>query len=492
MLHRTTGDCGYTEVVLARKGRFSMYFQRYYLSCLSHASYMIGDEKTKVAAVVDPQRDIDQYLADAAERGFRIKYVFLTHFHADFVAGHIELREKTGAKIYLGARAQAEYEFTPVKDGDVIEFGDVRLVILETPGHTPEGISILVFDLARNHRQPFAVLTGDTLFIGDVGRPDLLASIGVTADELADMLYDSLHDKLLKLPDETLVYPAHGAGSLCGKALRDEPYSTIGDQKRYNYALQPMSREEFKKLVLAEQPEAPDYFVHDALLNRMDRTTLDRAMQESLKPLELDEVLNWQSQGAQVLDVRNAADFAGGHLKGSINIGLDGKYATWCGSILNKNKPIVVIADSNRHVEAIMRLGRIGFDHVKGYLNGGPQALQARPELIAVTKRITGPALAEQLASDNPPMVIDVRSPQEWAAGHIKGSVNIPLTHLEERQDAIPHDRPVVVHCAGGYRSSIAVSLLQKAGFHNVFDLVGGWKAWTATQQAVVTEPKAV
>ncbi len=305
-----------------------MFTQRYYLECLSHASYMFADEETKQAAIIDPQRDIDIYLQDAQEHGFTIKYAILTHFHADFVAGHIELRDKVGASIYLGERAQAEYDFTPVKDGDVVEFGRVRLAVLETPGHTPEGISILVYDLVKSDREPHAVLTGDTLFIGDVGRPDLLASIGVTEDELADMLYDSLRDKLLQLPDDTLVYPAHGAGSMCGKNLSDEAFSTIGEQRRYNYALQPMTREEFKTIVTAEQPEAPNYFEHDAILNRQDRESLQNTMQGSLKPLDLDEVLGLQADGCQIVDVRDAVDFAGAHLTGSINIGINGKYAT--------------------------------------------------------------------------------------------------------------------------------------------------------------------
>jgi glyoxylase-like metal-dependent hydrolase (beta-lactamase superfamily II)/rhodanese-related sulfurtransferase len=339
-----------------------MNLKQYYLGCLSHASYLITDEKTKTAAVVDPQRDIDQYLSDAAKGGCAIKYVFLTHFHADFLAGHIELRDRAGAKIHLGARAQAEFDFVRVKDGDRIEFGDVRLEILETPGHTPEGISILVYDMAKGTDQPRAVLTGDTLFIGDVGRPDLLASIGVTADELADMLYDSVA-KLVRLPDATLVYPTHGAGSMCGKSLSKETVSTIGEQKKFNYALQPMSREEFKRLVTAEQPEAPAYFVHDAIRNRQERPSLESAMQQSLKSLPLEEVLRLRNQGAQLLDVRDAPDFAGAHLDGSLNIALQGKYATWCGTMLGHEAPIVVIGESGQADEAIMRLGRIGFDN---------------------------------------------------------------------------------------------------------------------------------
>ncbi len=463
-----------------------MYFQRYYLGCLAHASYMIADEETKVAAVIDPQRDIDQYLADAAEHGFQIKYVFLTHFHADFVAGHIELRDKVGAKIYLGARAQAEYAFTPVKEGDVVEFGSVRLSVLETPGHTPEGISILVYDLAKSDRQPYAVLTGDTLFIGDVGRPDLLASIGVTADELADMLYDSLQHKLLALPDETLVYPAHGAGSMCGKNLSSEAVSTIGEQRRYNYALQPMGRDEFKRIVTAEQPEAPDYFVHDAILNRQDRASLHHTMQDALKPLDLDEVLDLQASGTQVLDTRDPADFSGGHLPNALNISLDGKYATWCGTLLDKAQPIVVIAEEGREEESIMRLGRIGFDQVQGFLEHGVNALHAHPELVAVTNRITAKALAEQLAEPQPPLVVDVRNPAEWSRDQIGGSLNMPLNHLADRVGELPTDRTLVVHCQSGYRSSIAASVLERAGFTRLLELVGGIEAWQAMHLPVV------
>jgi glyoxylase-like metal-dependent hydrolase (beta-lactamase superfamily II) len=332
-----------------------MKIQQYYLACLSHASYMITDEATKTAAVVDPQRDIDQYLADARAGGYTIRHVFLTHFHADFIAGHIELRDRAGATIHLGRRAQAEFAYLSMKDGDAIEFGDVKLAIMETPGHTPEGISILVYDLTKSHTAPLAVLTGDTLFIGDVGRPDLLASIGVTADELADMLYDSITTKLVTLPDATLVYPAHGAGSMCGKSLSKETVSTIGEQKKFNYALQPMSREEFKKIVTADQPEAPDYFVHDAILNRKERASLDDAMKTTLRGLSLDELLEMERAGAQILDVRDGIDFEGGHVKGSLNIALSGKYATWAGSMLATDRLIVVIAEEGGEQEASCR-----------------------------------------------------------------------------------------------------------------------------------------
>ena len=464
-----------------------MKIQQYYLACLSHASYMITDEKTKTAAVVDPQRDIDQYLADAKAGGYTIKHVFLTHFHADFVAGHIELRDQAGATIHLGRRAEAEFACVKVKDGDTVEFGDAKLEIMETPGHTPEGISILVYDLARSRTEPLAVLTGDTLFIGDVGRPDLLASIGVTADELADMLYDSITNKLVKLPDATLVYPAHGAGSMCGKSLSKETVSTIGEQKKFNYALQPMSREAFKAIVTADQPEAPDYFVHDAILNRKERASLGAAMEKTLKPLSLDEVLAAVKSGAQLLDVRDGIDFEGGHLRGTLNIALNGKYATWAGSMLSHDKPIVVIAEEGGEEEAVMRLGRIGFDNVAGYLAGGMSALASRDDLVERTERITAPALAEWLAGKRPdagaaPIVVDVRSEAEHAGGHIAGALNIPLTHLDERIGEIPSGKPVAVHCEGGYRSAIAASLLQKLGRAHVHDIVGGSKAWLAAK----------
>lgn len=465
-----------------------MNLKQYYLGCLSHASYLITDEKTKTAVVVDPQRDVTQYLRDAEVAGCQIKHVFLTHFHADFLAGHIELRDQVGAKIYLGQRAEAEFEMTKVKDRDRIEFGDARLEILETPGHTPEGISILVYDLAKSSAKPLAVLTGDTLFIGDVGRPDLLASIGVTADELADMLYDSLTNKLVKLPDETLVYPAHGAGSMCGKNLSKETVSTIGEQKKFNYALQPMSREEFKKIVTAEQPEAPSYFVHDAILNRQERPNLEKTLSKSLQALSLEDVLRLKNQGAQLLDVREAIDFEGAHLAGAINIGIQGKYATWCGTVLDHTHPIVVIAEAGKEEEAVMRLGRIGFDHVAGYLTGGMDALRDRPELVAQIDRITAVALSEQRAATNAPTVVDVRSEKEWAAGHLAGSLNIPLNHLRERTAEIAEDRGVVVHCEGGYRSAIAASILAQAGRPDVVDMVGGFKAWGASKLPMEVE----
>jgi hydroxyacylglutathione hydrolase len=455
-----------------------MIVKQYYLGCLAHASYMIADERTKTAAVVDPQRDVDQYIDDAQRGGFAIRHVFLTHFHADFVAGHLELRDRAGAEICLGAKADAEFAFRPLADGDALEFGDVRIAVLETPGHTPEAISLLVYDLAADAAKPHAVLTGDTLFIGDVGRPDLMASVGVTAEELASMLYDSLREKILPLPDETLVYPAHGAGSMCGRNLGSETVSTMGIQREYNYALQPMNREQFIALVTADQPEAPGYFSYDAMLNRKERDTLERVLARELRPLTVAEVLAAADAGAVVLDVREPVDYEGAHLRGSLSIGLSGQFASWAGTILDQGAAIVIVADPGREEEAATRLGRIGFDRVLGYLDGGMAALALRDDLLARTERITAATVFEQLGSAGPPAVFDVRNPGEFAAGCIAEARHIPLNHLAERIDEIPADRPVVVHCQGGYRSAIALSILERAGRLNAADMVGGFAAW--------------
>ncbi|HUI43773.1 MAG TPA: MBL fold metallo-hydrolase [Terriglobia bacterium] len=490
-----------------------MIFKQYYLGCLAHASYLIADEGSRVAAVVDPQRDVDQYIDDARAQGLEIKHVFLTHLHADFVAGHLELRNRVGASIHLGARAEAEYKFAPMSDGDTLALGPaVTLRTLETPGHTPESISILVFDsqaagtgqAPAGSPEPWAVLTGDTLFVGDVGRPDLRVALGWKAEDLGRMLYDSLHRKLLTLPDATRVYPAHGAGSLCGKSLGSENSSTVGVQRRMNYALQPMSRDEFINLVLADQPDAPAYFTYDAVLNTKERVTLDRALEASLKPLSLEAVLRLRNEGAQLLDVRDPAYFEAGHLAGAVNVGLGGQYATWAGTVLDRERPIVVIAEPGREYEAQMRLGRIGFDRVAGYLDGGMQALASRAELVARLERLAPEALAEELAppaqavaaaasgaavSPAPetarPFILDVRSVREWSQSRIEGGVNIPLNRLQERAAEVPRDRRVVIYCASGYRSAIAASILKQQGFQDIADLAGGINAWHAAHASL-------
>ena len=472
---------------MTRDYNSSVILKQFYLQCLAHASYLIGDERTHIAAVVDPQRDIDQYMSFAGEHALDIKHVFLTHFHADFVAGHLELRDRTGATIYLGAAARAEYPFTPLHDGDIVEFGRVRLKALETPGHTAESISIVVYDLDGSDTEPHAVLTGDTLFIGDVGRPDLRVALGWSAADLGGLLYESLRSKLLPLPDASLVYPAHGAGSLCGKALSKETVSTLGEQRRSNYALQPMSKAAFVELVTADQPDAPPYFTYDAVLNSKERPTLDEALARELNPMTLDQVLALQDVGAQILDTRDPVEFAAAHLAGSVNIGLGGQYATWAGTVLDGQRPIVIIADPGAENESAVRLGRIGFDHVVGYLKDGLLSLESRPDLTATTERVSPPLAAERLAAGNPPLAVDVRTPREREAKRIKDSLGIPLNHLTERFAELPNDRPLLVFCAGGYRSSIAASLLQRHGFTGVTEIAGGIAAWETANLPIVS-----
>jgi hydroxyacylglutathione hydrolase len=455
-----------------------MIFKQYYLGCLSQASYLIGDEETGTAVIVDPRRDVDEYLDDAARNALVIKHVILTHFHADFVAGHLELRDRVGATIHLGARAKADYDFHPLEDGDALQFGDVRLEILETPGHTPESISIVVVDLRGDSSRAYAVLTGDTLFVGDVGRPDLLASAGVSAETLAGMLYESLHGKLLTLPNDTLLYPGHGAGSACGKNLSVETVSTIGAQRAQNYALAPMGRGDFVDRVVADQPEAPTYFGYDADLNRRDHATLDDVLAVELRPLTLGDVLRAQRAGAQVLDTRSPEEFAAGHLAGSMHIGLGGRFASWAGTLLSPERPIVLICAPGHEREAAVRLGRVGLDRVRGYLEGGMDATKGLVIPIRHPARITSALLRRRLTR-GPVTLVDVRGETEWRQEAIPGSLNIPLQHLRERIAEIP-EGPVVVYCRTGERSSTAASLLEQAGRMNVVDLVGGIAAWKA------------
>jgi hydroxyacylglutathione hydrolase len=455
-------------------------FKQFYLDCLAHASYFIADIKSGTAAVVDPQRDIELYLELATRHGVKIRHVLLTHFHADFIAGHLELRERTGAMIYLGARAKAEYAFTPLKDGDIIEFSDVRLQALETPGHTVESISILIYDLAKDAENPHAVLTGDTLFVGEVGRPDLRVALGWSATELGGMLYDSLHTKLLPLPDGSLVYPAHGAGSLCGRNIGAETVSTIGEQRRTNYALQPMTREQFIDVVTADQPDAPPYFTYDAVLNTKEHQTLERVLEREAEPLALADALRLRDAGAQVLDAREPEAFARAHLQGSVNIGLSGRYASWAGTVLDSGKPVVLVTEAGREQEATMRLGRIGLDKVAGFLEGGVGALDARPEVIGRTERAPAASVAAALASTKQPLILDVRDASEYHEMRIAGSLNVPLSRLSAQTDQLPRDADIIVCCESGYRSSIGASLLKRQGFAHVKDLANGIEGWRA------------
>jgi hydroxyacylglutathione hydrolase len=452
-----------------------MKFEQYYLDCLSQASYLVGDETTGLAAVVDPRRDVAEYVADAQAAGLRIAYVIETHFHADFLSGHLELAAATGAEIIFGAAVEPEFPARLVSDGERISLGEVVLEFRATPGHTPESISVVVYEHADD-REPWGVLTGDTMFIGDVGRPDLLASLGVTADELGGMLYDSLHHKLLTLPDGTRVWPAHGAGSACGKNLSTATMSTIGEQRATNYALQPMSRQRFVELVTEGQPAAPDYFVHDAILNRRQRGLLDES---APRPLTVDEVLAARRRGAVLLDVRDATAFTAGHLAGSVNVGLNGRFAEYAGEVIDPSDEIVVLADPGTAVEAKMRLGRIGFDNVVGALESVETALVEQPEEARQASRLTASELDARIEGTAGLQVVDVRNRGEVAAGTIPGAVNLPLAVLRRRVGELDLDRPVVVHCAGGYRSAIAASWLRSVGATDVSDLLGGYTAWS-------------
>lgn len=460
-----------------------MKFVQYYLDCLSQASYLVADETTGVAAVVDPRRDIEIYLDDAREQGLDIRYVIETHFHADFLSGHLELAEATGAEIVMGSAAKAEFPIRHVRDGERIALGDphdgVVLEFRETPGHTPESTSILIWERGDDP-EPFGVLTGDTLFIGDVGRPDLLASVGVTAEELAHSLYNSLHEKLMTLPDGTKVFPAHGAGSACGKNLSTETTSTIGEQRQTNYAVQPMPVDEFVAVVTEGQVPAPAYFIYNAGLNKAERELIDETPPA---PLSLDEVLARQADGAVVIDSRDHASFAHGHLRGSVNVGLDGRFAEYVGTVVPAGTPIVLVSEPGTETEAKVRLARIGFDTVVGYLDGCVGALTDRPDLLQVASRLTVAQLEDRM-NTAPVQLIDIRNGGEVALGTIPGSESIPLAQLRSRIGEIDLDRPTVVYCAGGYRSSIAASLLRSLGATDVSDLLGGYGAWAATDHA--------
>lgn len=457
-----------------------MRFQQYYLDCLSQASYLIGDEETGNAVVVDPRRDIDEYLRDAEAAGLTIRHVIETHFHADFLSGHLELAAATGADIVFGAAAEPDFPIHRVRDGDRLTLGEVVLEIRETPGHTPESISVVVYEHAGD-AVPYAVLTGDTLFIGDVGRPDLLSSVGVTADQLARDLYRSLHERLLDLPDGTRVFPAHGAGSACGKNLSTETMSTIGDQRRTNYALAPMTVDQFVAAVTEGQPDAPGYFSYDASLNKQAH-----ALHDSEPPprLDLDAVLAAQAAGAVVVDTRDGPSFATGHLRGSINIGLDGRYAEYAGTVVSPGTDIVLVTEPGDETQARTRLARIGFDQVLGALDGGPAALAARPELVGRASRLTVDQLDERLDTVEGLQIVDIRNANEVDLGTLPGAHVVPLPALEDRLHELDLDRPIVVYCAGGYRSSLAASVLRAAGAADVSDLLGGHTAWLTAKAA--------
>jgi rhodanese-related sulfurtransferase/glyoxylase-like metal-dependent hydrolase (beta-lactamase superfamily II) len=453
-------------------------FSQHYLGCLSHASYLIGDDTTGRAVVVDPRRDIGIYIEEAAAKGLRIERVIETHLHADFLSGHLELAQETGAAISFGEVAKLEFPTEPLVDGQRISLGEVTLEIRATPGHTPESICVLVFE-HPDDAFPYGVLTGDTLFIGDVGRPDLLASSGTgfSADALARLLYKSLHERILDLPDGTRVFPAHGAGSACGKQLSSETSSTLGEQRRSNYALAPMTEDEFVAVVTEGQPTRPHYFSYDASRNRQAHGLLDE--DSPLPPMGLPEVLQHQAAGAVALDTREPADFAASHLGGAVNVGLQGRFAEWAGDVLDPESDIVLVGDPATASESRIRLARIGFDRVVGYLSEPGQLLVDRPDLVEASSRLTIEQLAELRGLQPGLQLVDVRNPGETSAGTIPGARVIPLPVLVDSLGDLDRGSPVVVNCAGGYRSIVGASVLRSAGFADVSDLLGGYGAWS-------------
>jgi hydroxyacylglutathione hydrolase len=453
-----------------------MYFKQFYLNCLAHASYLIGSEGE--AAIVDPQRDVDQYLEEAGAHNFKINYIIETHLHADFVSGHRELAERTGAEIIFGKQAGARFPHRAVTTGDEIKLGKVVLRFLETPGHTPESICILVID-SEVSDQPQKVLTGDTLFIGDVGRPDLAGGKGYTPPAMAAMMYDSLHDQLLNLGDAVEVYPAHGAGSMCGRNLSTETSSTIGHQRKFNYALQPMTKEQFVTMMTTDLPEAPAYFSKDAEINRSGAEALSGLPEP--QPLSPDEVRQAGQHGGVILDIRTAAEFGSGHVPGSLNIGLGGQFASWAGSLIPITAPIVIVAESEKQVEeAQMRLARVGLDNIKGYLANGVEGWRDAAFELAEVPQISVAELKKLIETQRTLQVIDVRRPAEYNSGHAPHAVTAPLAKFRETLTtlALDPDGPSAIICAGGYRSSAATSIARQLGFTNLLNVTGGTKAW--------------
>lgn len=444
-----------------------MQFKQFYLGCLAHASYYLGSQNE--AAIIDPQRDIEQYLDEAKANNQQIKYIIETHSHADFVSGHLELAKKTGAEIVYGARANTAFPTHKVKDGDTLVVGKINLKFLETPGHTPEGITILAEDTEAKDA-PVKMFTGDTLFIGDVGRPDLVGSKGFTAEEMGGMLYDSLREKILPLSDETEVYPAHGAGSLCGKSLSKETWSTLGEQRKNNYALKEMTKEEFIKIVAADQPEAPAYFAQSAAQNLSGSVSLEDLPKP--QPLSTEAIENFDGI---VLDVRTGAEFGAAHIPNAINIGLGGQFATWAGTLISIGTPIAVVADTDEQInEAVMRLARVGIETVKGFILMKDFAGDAK-----VIEQISVEQAKEATADVEKTQFVDVRNAAEYASGHAVNTVNLPLNTLSREIDRLDPEKPTYVLCAGGYRSSLGTSILENANFQKIYNVTGGTKAWT-------------
>jgi glyoxylase-like metal-dependent hydrolase (beta-lactamase superfamily II)/rhodanese-related sulfurtransferase len=444
-----------------------MYIEQLYTNCLAEAAYYIESEGE--AAIIDPIRETEPYIALAKKRNASIKYIFETHFHADFVSGHIDLAKKVNAPIIYGPKANPDYEVHRAVDGEEFMLGKISLKVLHTPGHTPESTCFLLLDEAR---RPYAVFTGDTLFVGDVGRPDLLDGI-MTSQEMASMLYDSLNTKIKTLPDETIVYPAHGPGSACGKNIGKETFSTIGEQKKFNYALKDQSREDFIAQVTDGISPPPKYFFEDARINKQGYSSVDHVLKKSNQPLSVQEFKTAVKGGALLLDTRKADDFEKGFIKGSVNIGLNGQYAVWVGTLINIHQPIVLVAQEGTEHESVLRLARIGFENVVGYLKNG---IEAWDEKLEIVHSISADELQKEMQQQDV-TILDVRKQGEWNTSRLKDAQFVPLASFPKNLKELDRHKPYIVHCGGGYRSMTAISIMKNEGFTNLTNVYGGFAA---------------
>jgi len=463
-----------------------MYVEQLYTGCLSEAAYFISSEGE--AAVIDPLRDVDEYIQKAEEQGVKIKYIFETHFHADFVSGHIDLSKKTGAPIIYGPLTQAGFDVHIAKDGEEFTIGKAKIKVLHTPGHTLESSCYLLYD---ENGKPYSVFTGDTLFVGDVGRPDLFSG-NLSKEELAGMMYNSLQTKIKTLDNDIIVYPAHGPGSSCGKNLGPQTFSTIGEQKETNYALQEMTKDEFIKTVTEGLTTPPAYFPLNAKINKEGYEAMDDVMDKADKALSIPEFKQLIKEGAWILDTRNSAVFTEGFVPDSISIGLDGRFAEWAGSLLPLDQALVLVTEEGKERESIIRLARVGIDNVQGYLQGGFEAWKNAGEEIDMIIDIEPDELAMDIPHDSKLEVLDVRKPAEFEAGHVKGATNVPLNTMMDPLNIamIDTDNNLYVHCAGGYRSVIAASLLKRQGYHNLRNVLGGFGKIKAVKDMPIVTPE--
>ncbi len=463
-----------------------MTVEQLYTNCLSEAAYFITSDGE--AAVIDPLRDVDAYLKKAEEMGVKIKYIFETHFHADFVSGHLELSKKTGAPIVYGPQTKAGFDIHMATDGEVFNIGKLKLQAMHTPGHTLESTCYLLHNEAG---EPYCVFTGDTLFVGDVGRPDLFSG-NMTKEDLAAMMYDSLNNKIKTLADNVIVYPAHGPGSSCGKNLGPNTFSTIGEQKESNYALQDMTKEEFVKVVTTGLNTPPAYFPINARINKEGYTSLDEVMTVAMQPLSIEAFKAKVKDGAWILDTRAATVFTEGFVPESISIGLDGRFAEWAGILLPFTQPLVLVTEAGKEHESVIRLARVGIDNVQGYMEGGYEAWQNAGEQIDMIIDVEAEELAMDIPHDNKLEILDVRKPGEFDAAHVKGAHNVPLDTLIDplNMAMIEDENNLYVHCAGGYRSVIAASLLKRQGYHNLRNVLGGFAKMKTVKNMPVVMPQ--